>query len=192
MTPLSLHAARPLLHIPAGFQWLERRRLAGMARPGLLASVEDDLASLKALGCDLLISVEERAPIQEADAERHDLTFLHVPAEERHAPTVAAAWYACAEIEQALLHGKRVVVCGRDGLGRTGTLLAAVLVFLGEDVLHALRVVRRVEPRWVQTDAQLAFLFDLHRVVLHREREAERRALPGERQERALGGRKMH
>ena len=69
MMPLSRQAARPLLHIPAGLQWLERRRLAGMARPGLLASIDDDLASWKALCCDLLISVEERAPIQEADAE---------------------------------------------------------------------------------------------------------------------------
>jgi len=80
---------------PPGFQWLAHGRLAGIARLRLLASVDDDLASWRALGCDLLISVEERAPIQEADAERHGLTYLHVPAEHGHAPTVAAAWYAC-------------------------------------------------------------------------------------------------
>jgi len=46
----------------------------------------------------------------------------------------------------------------RAGLGRTGTVLAAHLIWEGKGSLSALEYVRRIEPRWVQSEAQVKFL----------------------------------
>jgi atypical dual specificity phosphatase len=43
-------------------------------------------------------------------------------------------------------------------LGRTGTILATYLIWEGAEALSALETVRRVEPRWVQSEEQVAFL----------------------------------
>jgi len=53
----------------------------------------------------------------------------------------------------------------RAGLGRTGTMLAAVLIAEGLAALDALEAVRRVQPRFVQSQTQLDFLERFERFV---------------------------
>jgi len=51
-----------------------------------------------------------------------------------------------------------VAVQGYAGLGRTGTILAAHLLWKGMGFDNALEYVRRVEPHWVQSQSQVEFL----------------------------------
>ena len=46
----------------------------------------------------------------------------------------------------------------RAGLGRTGTLLAAVLIWRGQGAVEAIETARAVHPRWIQSQEQFAFL----------------------------------
>jgi atypical dual specificity phosphatase len=74
------------------------------------------------------------------------------------APSLTQALDLCRKIERALRDEKVVAVHCRAGLGRTGTILAAYLIWEGHEALDALETVRRVEPRWVQSEPQVAFL----------------------------------
>ncbi len=74
------------------------------------------------------------------------------------APTIAQGIRICKEIESLLELGEVVAIQSDAGLGRTGTILAAHLLWKGMHVQDALEYVRRVESRWVQTRAQEDFL----------------------------------
>jgi atypical dual specificity phosphatase len=57
-----------------------------------------------------------------------------------------------------LAAGRAVGFHCKAGLGRTGTMLAAQLIWEGTDAATALSQVRTVEPGWVQSDRQALFL----------------------------------
>ncbi len=80
------------------------------------------------------------------------------PIPDMDAPSHTQALDICRKIEQAMRDEKVVAVHCRAGLGRTGTILAAYLIWEGQEALDALETVRRVEPRWVQSEEQVAFL----------------------------------
>ncbi|MGE0326021.1 MAG: dual specificity protein phosphatase family protein, partial [Polyangiaceae bacterium] len=60
--------------------------------------------------------------------------------------------------EKALERGDRVAVHCHAGLGRTGTMLAAFLIYRGETAEAAITRVREVRPSYIQSQAQLDFL----------------------------------
>ena len=61
--------------------------------------------------------------------------------------------------------GASVAIHCRAGLGRTGTLLAAVLIYEGFAALDAIERVRRVQPRFVQSQSQAEFLERFERFI---------------------------
>jgi atypical dual specificity phosphatase len=74
------------------------------------------------------------------------------------APSIPQAVGLCREIEQSLVQGEVIAVHCRAGLGRTGTILAAYLIWEGQDALGALESARRINPQWVQSTEQVEFL----------------------------------
>jgi atypical dual specificity phosphatase len=82
------------------------------------------------------------------------------PIPDKEAPTIAQGIRICKELESLLELGEVVAIQSDAGLGRTGTILAAHLLWKGMRLQDALEYVRRVEPRWVQTRAQEDFLHE--------------------------------
>jgi len=161
---------RPPPRAPRSLHWVLPQRLAGLPRPGLLEDVDDDLAGLVWLGIDLLVNLEETETVPAAALAAAGIEGIHRPIDDMKAPTTAAALELCALVERAIRDGRRVAFHCRAGLGRTGTMLAAYLIHTGLEALDALERVRRLQPRFVQSSAQLDFLSEFERAVAHQRR----------------------
>ena len=69
-----------------------------------------------------------------------------------------AAAELAANVAGLIARQQAVAFHCKAGLGRTGTMLAAQLIWEGMDARSALGRVRTVEPGWVQSEKQLQFL----------------------------------
>ena len=74
---------------------------------------------------------------------------------------------ACAEVALPA-HDEVLAVHCLAGIGRTGTILAAWLVSNGLTAQEALRRVRRIEPKFVQTTEQEEFLQQFEDALLRK------------------------
>ena len=142
---------------PRGFLWLKKGQLAGTPRPGIFHDIDYDLQALQRVGVNCLVTLTEREPEVE-EMQRYGIANIWSPIPDMAAPSLTQAVGICMKIGKALARGQVVAVHCRAGLGRTGTLLAAFLIWEGSEALAALESVRRVEPRWVQSEEQVAFL----------------------------------
>lgn len=147
--------------IPAGFHWIRKGSLAGVSRPGLLADVEQDLRGLAALGIRTLVCLEETRQVTEEQLRPHGMELVHFPITDMEAPSIPSGLLLCEALHKRLRRGDRIAVHCRAGLGRTGTVLCALLIYEGASALDALDNVRRVQWKFVQSEAQVAFLSSL-------------------------------
>ena len=152
--------ARPRPLEPTGFRWLVPGRIAGMARPGLLRDLDDELRALAELGIRHLVTLEEH-PLDGDAVAAHGLAPRHVPIADMAAPSVTDAVALLAWLDDCRQRGEPVALHCKAGLGRTGTLLAAYLLWRGATALHAIEEVRSINPYFVQSERQVAFLLEL-------------------------------
>lgn len=149
--------------LPSHFRWLVESELAGMGRPGLLGDVDADLVALEAAGVSLLVSLTEEAFPASHSAE-YGIQSLHFPIDDMGAPELEPTKRLVEQIESAIQRGERVVVHCLAGLGRTGTILASVLIARGYDATSALAELRSRAPGYVQSEEQARFLRDFERL----------------------------
>lgn len=153
---------------PSGFIWVLPDMLAGMALPGLLRSAEDDLTYLAAVGITTLVSLTEDA-FDSAMARACGLRqVLHFPIRDMGVPAMGKAAGFALRLAAMLDRGEAVALHCRGGLGRTGLMLALVLMARGSSAKRAIEEVRGHNPRYIQTAGQLMFVramehyFDVH------------------------------
>lgn len=144
---------------PGGFHWVLPELLAGMQRPGLLGELTDDLGSLQQMGVRTIVTLTEE-PFDSTLLAPYGITSWHFPIIDMDVPPLVEAARLCHRLEAAMMEREPVVLHCKAGLGRTGTMLACMLVFRGESALKAIHRVRSVNPLYIQSDKQLKFIAD--------------------------------
>lgn len=141
----------------AGFRWIIPNTLAGSAQPGLLDELDADIACMRELGIARIVTLTRRPLPDSVAAAGFDVT--HFPISDMGIPTPRACTELCTELV-AEFHerGRPVLLHCRGGLGRTGTVAACCLVNLGRTPDEALLEVRRANPNFVQSPAQVQFI----------------------------------
>jgi len=165
--PSMAPVARSAAWGPRGFLWLLPGQLAGTPWPGVVHDVRYDLDALRTVGITRLISLTEE-PFDPALAGEFGIHCLASPMPDMAPPTLEQGLLLCRAIDRALAAGEVVAVHCHAGLGRTGTVLASYWLWRGRGgigALQALEDVRRIEPGWVQSQAQVVFLEEFARVV---------------------------
>jgi atypical dual specificity phosphatase len=134
-----------------GFSWIIEGEIGGMPRPG---QDQDALWRwLASQGVRLVVSLTEAPPDRDLMA-KHNIESLHLPVPDFTAPRLDDLRRF---IEHAKFHRHEkhaiAVHCGA-GIGRTGTLLAAYLVWRGLNAEDAIALVREKRPGSVETEEQ--------------------------------------
>jgi len=156
--PPAAREARSRYVGPRGFYWVQPGRLGGLPRPGIVDALERDLDGLSRLGVTLLVTLEETRTVDPVALAARDIRSVHFPVADMGVPEASAAAELCRELHECTEVGGVVALHCRAGLGRTGTLLACQLVFEGESPRAALDAVRAINPRCVQSTAQVDFI----------------------------------
>ena len=126
--------------------------------------LDADLQTIQAWGASAVLSLVEPhefarlgVPDFAQAIARTPLQWLQAPITDMATPGPAtlAAWRAQGPaLLQALNSGQRVLVHCAAGLGRTGMLVAKLLVLHGAGADEAIDQVRRVRPGTIETEAQ--------------------------------------
>lgn len=168
MQPLqAAENAMPASRGPNGFSWLVPGRLAGTPWPGVVHDMDADLKALSRCGITMLITLTEKDFPQDALA-RNGLKNFHLPVYDQEPPTVAQMQMLLARMSVALRRGEVLAVHCLAGLGRTGTVLAAWLVREGLTAEEALRRVRLIDAKYVQSEVQEALLYEFENALLQK------------------------
>ena len=79
--------------------------------------------------------------------------------------------------EQVETWERPVVVTCRAGMGRTGTALAAFMVYVGYQPQAAIDFIRELRPGAIESDAQAAAVNEYSEFLKEQERERRRKAI---------------
>lgn len=156
--------AEPSRRGPRNFFWVISGQLGGLPRPGIFQDLEHDLDGLIRVRVQTLVTLEEWESVPRDQLASRGIEALHFPIVDMRSPTLEAATRMCAELERRLLAGRTVAVHCRAGNGRTGTILAAQLIYRKTPACEALERVRSVNPKAVESSEQVSFLqaFEAH------------------------------
>ncbi|GAB2836860.1 hypothetical protein GCM10027276_44430 [Comamonas piscis] len=152
---------------PRGFAWLVPGKLAGTPLPGVVNATDIDMQALKRCGVTVLVSLTEK-DIDQVALARNGLRNVHLPVHDREPPSVSQLQMLMLKMKRLLLDGEVLAVHCLAGLGRTGTVLAAWLVFEGITAEEALRRVRDIEPQYVQSEPQESALWAYEAMLLEK------------------------
>lgn len=136
-----------------GFCWLHTGLLGGAPKPD-----ETALKALSDLRVKLLVSLTEEWQPNAEMIKRYGMTSLYAPIPDFQPPSVAQAAQVCRDVSAYTARGEVTVFHCRAGKGRTGTMLAAMLIWAGQSADGAIAETRGRNAAWIETKGQLEFL----------------------------------
>ncbi len=141
------------------FTYVIPHQLAGMAQPGQIDPLADDLQFLVDEGIGALVSLT-LSPLDTDQVAVAGLRYLHLPVEDFSAPGIEQvdAFVGFAQTMISVEDRAVAIHCGA-GCGRTGTMLACYLVKTGLRAEAALADVRELRPGSVETPGQEAAIY---------------------------------
>jgi len=145
---------------PRGFHWLVPGLLGGAQRPGLMYDMDIDLEGLKRVGTRVLVTLTEEWQPNAEEMARYGIESLYVPIPDREPPTLQQAIDTCEFVDRRINRGEAVVHHCRAGKGRTGTLLAAQLIWRGSTTEQAIKFAREKFSLWIESESQENWLFE--------------------------------
>lgn len=129
-----------------------------------------DLTSIEAWGARALVSLIEAqefarlgVPDLAIQIRRSHLDWYHLPIRDMCAPDddFARAWAKYGTpISQYLQDEEKIIVHCAGGLGRTGTVVARLLIDFGKPPVEAIETVRRARPGTIESTAQENHVLD--------------------------------
>ena len=145
--------------LPRNFSWIEPTKLAGCGRP---ENVEE-LEAAKREGIEAIVSLTS-TPLNPGIISRLGFTYLHSPLSA--IPSVPELTRIVEFIESQKPQTHPVLVHCGEGKGRTGTALAAYLVYQGMSADQAIQVVREKRPGSIQTAEQESVIHEFEKTVI--------------------------
>jgi protein tyrosine phosphatase (PTP) superfamily phosphohydrolase (DUF442 family) len=159
-------------HMQAKLFWVPvpgRGKIGILPRPRGADWLEDEIAAWREAGVDMVVSLlepEEEAQLalegEAAAAGARGIDFRSFPIPDRGVPASRESVAQLAdEVIEALDSGRNVAVHCRQGIGRSGMIVGAVLVAAGEDLEGALEAIRESRGLSVpETEEQHQWLGD--------------------------------
>lgn len=148
------------------FYWILDKKLAGSAKPGLLNELSDDLEYLHRVGIKLICTLTEN-PIEEDGEDFNGFDMIHFPINDMGIPTPRHAHEICTHIIENIQNNKPALVHCRAGFGRTGTILACCLVYMGYNPDEAISFIRSRNRGYIQTQSQSDFVYHFKNYLSH-------------------------
>lgn len=168
-SPLTISAVRCL----DGDGMLGMTICPGKHQPNALSGdfqrdLKADLEVVKAWGATAVISLMPSSELAQLNVdllgelvESHGMLWFQLPIQDQCMPSdeFERLWvYAGVRIRQLLRGGKKVLVHCRSGLGRTGLVVARLLIELGMSVPQAIEKVREARPGTLHNAAHEGYL----------------------------------
>jgi atypical dual specificity phosphatase len=137
------------------FSFVQPGVLAGSALPGYFgfSSLEEDLRDIHEEGVRVIVSLTEE-PLDQSVVETEGFRYYHLPVDDHTAPPLQLMEEFCRIVAKERESGAPVLAHCFAGIGRTGTMLAAWLVWQGALPDDAIRQVRRARRGSLETLSQ--------------------------------------
>jgi atypical dual specificity phosphatase len=154
--------------------WLHPSDMAGMPMPFIdparrktptspLSAFDDDIPVLHAAGIKTVVSLVKGSPRYEQVYASLGIRYVCIPIADGKPPTVAQVQQF---VDFYLANPRACAVHCEGGIGRTGTMLAALLIHEGIAAQAAIAQVRIAQPAAIESAEQVRFLKEYEKVRL--------------------------
>ena len=126
---------------PTNFKWLLENKVAGSG----FINYKTELDYLLEQGISAILTLTTSSLSDEV-ISNDSVTYKHIPIVDHSLPSIDNLVESVAFINECMSNSKPVVVHCRAGIGRTGTVLAALLITSGMSVESSIKEVRKKRP----------------------------------------------